>query len=60
MKATDAEGVYRTSSQALPATEEERQHEQRRERYQLVLAHALAGFTLMAGETVRRESLQDS
>jgi ribosomal protein S18 acetylase RimI-like enzyme len=43
MKAADADGVYRTSSEALPATDEERQHvmnrsaeevAQRKERYQ--------------------------
>jgi len=52
MTATDAEGVYRTSSEALPATDEERQQvmsrsaeevERRKERYRHFLEHDQRG-----------------
>src|SRR5215207_7050340 len=52
MTATDAEGVYRTSSEALPATDEERQQvmsrsaeevERRKERYRDFLEHDQRG-----------------
>ena len=57
MKAADAEGVYRTSSKALPATEEERQQvrnrsaeevEQRKERYRHFLEHDSEGAWVAA------------
>lgn len=57
MKAADAEGVYRTSSEALPATEEERQQvrnrsaeevEQRKERYRHFLQHDPEGAWVAA------------
>ncbi len=57
MKAADAEGVYRTSSEAIPATEEERQQvrnrsaqevEQRKERYRHFLAHDPEGSWVAA------------
>ena len=52
MTASDAEGVYRTSSEAIPATDEERQQvmnrsaeevEQRKERYRHFLEHDQKG-----------------
>ena len=57
MKGADAEGVYRTSSEALPATEEERQQvrnrsaeevEQRKERYRHFLEHDPEGAWVAA------------
>jgi GNAT superfamily N-acetyltransferase len=57
MNAADAEGVYRTSSQAIPATEEERRQvrnrsaqevEQRKERYRHFLAHDPEGAWVAA------------
>jgi GNAT superfamily N-acetyltransferase len=57
MKAADAEDVYRTSSQALPATEEERQQvrnrsaeevAQRKERYRHFLQHDPEGAWVAA------------
>ena len=62
MKAADAEGVYRASSEALPATEEERHQvrnrsaeevEQRKERYQHFLEHDPEGaWVAVDGERV--------
>jgi ribosomal protein S18 acetylase RimI-like enzyme len=57
MTAADAEGVYRTGSEALPATDEERRQvmnrsaeevEQRKERYQYFLEHDQRGALVAA------------